>query len=595
MAVAAQDGRGRAGTRRRSMVQVDVLPRQRPLPARDPGPCRSSRTHLRKRMDDHQRSCDDTPRRRHGRREDRLCSRRSPGAEAEDDLRDPELLPDQHAPIYFVGPTAFNLLGIDRWVRNFYYVDYYDSWDGTHPRVFVPEGTSRTSSSRAARRSTTTCSRTGGADLRPAPAAVRPKVAMVFFDEETERICESSGYELTCRRRAAPPARLEDRHHPARQRGRRAVRARTSSGARRLRRADAQLAATPGSATTSSSRRRTATPGKTTFFITAEARLGRERRATWSRGAEGDEADPQPCRGRRGGQHPARHRGRAVHDRPHRLSRTDPVQGRLVRQRPLPGGAVAGRIARSRIEHVRRLGDRLAAGGLQADSSRSTSWSTSTPASVYLGELNPRISGASSMTNVTAGAYADIPLFLFHLLEFMDVDYESTSTRSTSAGANSRRRRLGAADHEGADRLGRADPGGAAHRAPGISTDDGKLQFVRVTNDWHDVTHEDECFYLRVYAARATTASRAPTSASWSQRAGCRPADGLTERCRQYIDRHPLAVPERIAAGDTDGHPHRVRQVGAPSPAWRAVRDVGKEGVPQHHRRRGPAGCRRGS
>ena len=43
---------------------------------------------------------------------------------------------------------------------------------------------------------------------------------------------------------------------------------------------------------------------------------------------------------------------------------------------------------------------------------------------VYLGELNPRISGASSITNVTAGAYADIPLFLFHLLEYMDVDFE---------------------------------------------------------------------------------------------------------------------------------------------------------------------------
>ena len=41
---------------------------------------------------------------------------------------------------------------------------------------------------------------------------------------------------------------------------------------------------------------------------------------------------------------------------------------------------------------------------------------------VYLGELNPRISGASSMTNVTAGAYADLPLFLFHLLEYCDVD-----------------------------------------------------------------------------------------------------------------------------------------------------------------------------
>ena len=42
-------------------------------------------------------------------------------------------------PIYFIGPTAFNLLGIDRWVRNFQYIAYYDSWDGRHPRVFAPE------------------------------------------------------------------------------------------------------------------------------------------------------------------------------------------------------------------------------------------------------------------------------------------------------------------------------------------------------------------------------------------------------------------------------------------------------------------------
>ena len=43
---------------------------------------------------------------------------------------------------------------------------------------------------------------------------------------------------------------------------------------------------------------------------------------------------------------------------------------------------------------------------------------------VYLGELNPRISGASSITNVTAGAYADVPLFLFHILEYMNVDFD---------------------------------------------------------------------------------------------------------------------------------------------------------------------------
>src|SRR2546429_372481 len=43
---------------------------------------------------------------------------------------------------------------------------------------------------------------------------------------------------------------------------------------------------------------------------------------------------------------------------------------------------------------------------------------------LWLGELNPRVTGASSITNVTAVAYGDMPLFLFHLLEFMDVDYE---------------------------------------------------------------------------------------------------------------------------------------------------------------------------
>jgi hypothetical protein len=43
---------------------------------------------------------------------------------------------------------------------------------------------------------------------------------------------------------------------------------------------------------------------------------------------------------------------------------------------------------------------------------------------VYLGELNPRICGASPMTNHAAFAYADAPLFLFHLLEFSGVPFD---------------------------------------------------------------------------------------------------------------------------------------------------------------------------
>ena len=63
-------------------------------------------------------------------------------------------------PIYFVSATAFNLLGIDRWVRNFRFINYYDSFDGHHPNVFVPGERSRRARSSRSRRSATTCSAT---------------------------------------------------------------------------------------------------------------------------------------------------------------------------------------------------------------------------------------------------------------------------------------------------------------------------------------------------------------------------------------------------------------------------------------------------
>jgi hypothetical protein len=43
---------------------------------------------------------------------------------------------------------------------------------------------------------------------------------------------------------------------------------------------------------------------------------------------------------------------------------------------------------------------------------------------VYLGELNPRVTGASSITNHAVFALADAPLFVFHILEWMNVEYK---------------------------------------------------------------------------------------------------------------------------------------------------------------------------
>jgi len=43
---------------------------------------------------------------------------------------------------------------------------------------------------------------------------------------------------------------------------------------------------------------------------------------------------------------------------------------------------------------------------------------------LYLGELNPRVTGASSITNHAVFALADAPLYLFHIMEWMDVEYD---------------------------------------------------------------------------------------------------------------------------------------------------------------------------
>ena len=72
---------------------------------------------------------------------------------------------------------------------------------------------------------------------------------------------------------------------------------------------------------------------------------------------------------------------------------------------------------------TQKLGDRLAVEGYRGFMEIDYLADVDT-GELYLGEINPRISGVTSMTNVTAAAYADVPLFLFHLLEYLDVDYE---------------------------------------------------------------------------------------------------------------------------------------------------------------------------
>ena len=94
-------------------------------------------------------------------------------------------------PVYFVSPPAFNLLGIDRWLRNFFNVNYFDSFEGNHPARLPAAGAA------------VPRVRVDGGDLHLPLApqgGARPREAQraggegvfVMFDDETEAAAASS-------------------------------------------------------------------------------------------------------------------------------------------------------------------------------------------------------------------------------------------------------------------------------------------------------------------------------------------------------------------------------------------------------------------
>ena len=117
---------------------------------------------------------------------------------------------------------------------------------------------------------------------------------------------------------------------------------------------------------------------------------------------------------------------------------------------------------------------------------------------LYLGEINPRITGASAMTNLAAFAHADAPLFLFHLLEYSGLDFELDVEAINDRWA----------EPESIDAWGQlvmkhvqdtvelvteAPPSGIWRMEP-----DGSAHFVRVKTHRRTVDNENEAFFLRI-------------------------------------------------------------------------------------------------
>jgi len=396
-------------------------------------------------------------------------------------------------PVYFVSATAFNLLGIDRWVRRFRFLNYYDSFDGTHPNVFVPkEQTPRAFGSLEEIVNYLLGHKEIG-DLIASNG--RGKAAFLMFDEETEQLASELGLDV-----AFPPAALRHRMDSKIETTRLGNEAGVPSVPNTMGRGTdyarlLQLAANAGLGGDLVVQTPYGDSGQTTFFIADER--------DW------DE-----------------HAKKIVDHDIKVMKRIEPrelaIEGVITRHGTLVGPLMAEltgfpeltpydggwcgndvspelltekqrRVAR---ERTIAMGERLRQEGYRGYFELDFLLDADT-GEMWLGELNPRVTGASSITNVTAVAYGDMPLFLFHLLEFMDVDYEidvdELNERWAQAHNLDEWTQFILKQTEDVTELITEAPRSGIWR----SNTEG-IAFSRRDTDWHTIADESEAFYLRI-------------------------------------------------------------------------------------------------
>ena len=104
-------------------------------------------------------------------------------------------------PITFLSPTPYNILGLGRWINSFEYINFFDSFDGTHPKIVVP----REHGPHEFR----SIEDVNNYLLRHKEVRARLKergpglLLLVMFDEETEVLASELGQKI-----ALPPAKL---------------------------------------------------------------------------------------------------------------------------------------------------------------------------------------------------------------------------------------------------------------------------------------------------------------------------------------------------------------------------------------------------
>ncbi len=409
-------------------------------------------------------------------------------------------------PIYFISATSFNVLGADEWIKGFRFITYIDCFDGLHPNSFTPQEELQHEEFQSiedinnyllehkevrdfieSRIPSTALGASGRAG----------KAMFLMFDDRTEKLARKLGLEVIF-----PPAKLRtfmDNKVNTNRIAEKAGVACVPYVLSPVKHFEHLLQVTAKSKLGSDLVVQTpfGDSGHTTFFINSEK--------DYDKYSKEIEAEKEckimkriNCRGAAMEACVTQH-GTIV----------APLMTELVGFKELTpykggwcgneiyGDAFTPSIRRKARMYTQRFGDQLRKEGYKGYFELDFLIDQDN-GEIYLGELNPRITGASSITNHAVFALADAPLHLFHVLEWMDQPYALNVKALNSRWARA----------ENIDSWGQMvikftqDSVERVTDAPrsGIwrMNKNGAISFSRMDTHRRAVEHENEAFFLRI-------------------------------------------------------------------------------------------------
>lgn len=404
-------------------------------------------------------------------------------------------------PTWYMCATPYTLQGMDEWVRGFRFVSFADCFDGGHPRVFTPARDSdETFPYETLEEMNNFLLRAD--DVRRHVQVHGPgRLVMMMFDDETRALAKEIGLELIMPE-AATRQLVDDKVEATRIGDRAGVPSVPNVLGRVGTWSDLQ-ALSKGLGPDLVVQTPFGDSGTTTFFISSESDFDQYRTSI------------------------------VAEDEVKVMKRIRPVQaaieGCVTREGTIVGPLMTEVIGFSELTPFRGgwAGNEVTPHAFSDAQRQAASTGTARfgnalrdlgyrgyfeidwlidadTGEMYLGEVNPRLSGASPMTNLAAFAHADAPLFLFHLLEYSDLDFTLDVDRLNRRWADPENmddwsQLIIKHTDEETVRLTAAPPSGVWKLGP-----DGKADFRFPQMHRRTVERGDDGFFLRI----ATTGER---------------------------------------------------------------------------------------